>query len=70
MLGLGFNWGHPNATTYGPGLKDQQAIELFSCLQVTENIQITPTLQYIKNPPLNPTVDHSVALGLRMRVIF
>jgi porin len=70
LLGFGVNWGQPNETTYGPGLRDQQAIELFSRLQVTDNIQITPTLQYIKNPALNPTEDHSVLFGLRMRVVF
>jgi porin len=71
LLGFGLNWGQPNETTYGPGLKNQQAVELFTRLQVTENIQITPTIQYIKNPPLSTTAeDHSVLFGVRMRVIF
>ena len=60
----------PNETTYGSGLKDQIVAELFTRLQVTENLQITPDIQYIKNPALNPDEDHSVVLGLRMRVVF
>ncbi len=70
LLGLGFNWGQPNETTFGPGLRDQYTVELFTRLQVTENIQITPDIQYIKNPALNSKKSHSVVLGLRMRAVF
>ena len=70
LLGFGINWGQPNETTYGSGLSDQYTAELFTRLQVTENIQITPGIQYIKNPALNPTEDHSVVLGLRVRFVF
>jgi len=70
LLGLGFNWGQPNETTYGPGLDDQYVVELFSRLQVMRNLQLTPDLQYIRNPALNPTADHSWVVGLRARLIF
>ena len=70
LLGFGVNWGQPNESTYGPGLSDQYTVELFTRLQVSENLQITPDIQYIKNPALNPTENHSVVLGLRMRVVF
>ncbi|WP_159090217.1 carbohydrate porin [Ruegeria sp. Alg231-54] len=70
LLGFGVNWGQPNETTYGPGLSDQYTVELFTRLQVSENIQITPDVQYIKNPALNPTANHSLVLGLRMRAVF
>ena len=49
-LGLGFNWGQPNEDTFGPGLDDQYTVELFSRLQVMRNLQITPDIQYIRNP--------------------
>ncbi len=70
LLGFGINWGQPNETTYRPGLPDQYTVELFTRLQVSENLQITPDIQYIKNPALNPNADHSLVLGLRMRAIF
>jgi porin len=70
LLGFGVNWGQPNETTYGSGLRNQVVTELFTRLQVSENLQITPNIQYIKSPALNPTEDHSVVLGLRMRVVF
>lgn len=69
LTGFGINWGQPNETTYGPGLDDQYTFELFSRLQVTQNIQITPDIQYIINPALNEE-DDSWVLGLRARVVF
>ncbi len=70
LLGLGVNWGQPNEQTFGPGLEDQYIIELFTRFQVTENLQVTPDIQYIINPAVNPDADHSLILGLRARVVF
>jgi porin len=70
LFGLGINWGQPNETTFGPGLSDQYAIELFSRLQVMRNFQLTPDIQYINNPALNPTANHSWVFGLRARLVF
>jgi porin len=70
LLGLGFNWGQPNEDTYGPGLDDQYTVELFSRLQIMRNFQLTPDIQYIRNPALNPGADQSWVLGLRGRMIF
>jgi len=70
LLGLGFNWGQPNEDTYGLGLDDQYTVELFSRLQIMHNFQLTPDIQYIRNPALNPGADQSWVLGLRGRMIF
>ena len=70
LLGLGLNWGQPNEDTFGSGLNDQFTTELFCRLQMTQNIQITPDIQYIKNPALNPDADQSWALGLRGRIAY
>lgn len=70
LLGLGINWGPPNVTTYSSGLDDQHVFELFCHLQVTQNMQITPDIQYIINPALNKEEDDSWVLGLRTRVVF
>ncbi len=67
LLGLGFHWGQPNEQTFGPGLDDQYAMELFARFQVTQNLQVTPDIQLIINPALNPTEDHSWVFGLRAR---
>jgi porin len=70
LLGLGFNWGQPNEDTFGPGLDDQYTTELFCRLQVMRNLQITPDIQYIINPALNPEANHSWIFGLRARLVF
>jgi porin len=70
LLGLGFNWGQPNEDTFGPGLDDQYTTELFTRLQVMKNLQITPDIQYIINPALNPEANHSWVFGLRARLVF
>ena len=70
LLGLGFNWGQPNEDTFGPDLDDQYTTELFCRLQVMKNLQITPDIQYIKNPALNPVDDDSWVFGVRARLYF
>jgi len=70
LLGLGFNWGQPNEDTFGPGLDDQYAIELFSRLQVARNLEVTPDIQLIIDPALNPEVSQSWVFGLRARLFF
>jgi len=70
LLGLGFNWGQPNEDTFGPGLDDQYTVELFTRMQVIRNLQVTPDIQYIKNPARNTEADDSWVLGLRARLVF
>ena len=70
LLGVGVNWGQPNEDTFGPGLDDQYTVEAFCRLQVMRNLQLTPDIQYIRNPARNPDADHSWVFGLRARAIF
>jgi len=70
LLGIGFNWNEPNEDTFGPGLKNQTAVEVFSRLQVMQNFQLTPDIQYIRNPALNTEANHSWVFGLRARLYF
>lgn len=68
LLAGGINWGRPNASTFGPGLRDQWTGELFLRLSVTENITITPDVQLIINPALNPGAQAIGVFGIRGRV--
>jgi porin len=70
LLGFGVNWGEPNEDTFGPDLGDQVAVELFSRLQMTRNFEITPSIQWLNNPALNPAADQSWIFGLRARMFF
>ena len=55
---------------FGSGLDDQYAFELFYRLQITRELAITPDIQLLINPALNPTEDSIFVLGLRGRLAF
>ena len=67
LLGVGLNWGQPNEGTWGPGLDDQYTAELFYRWQISKAIAVTPDLQYIKNPALDPDANSIWVLGIRVR---
>ena len=52
-------------TTFGAGLDDQFSLEMFYRLQVTENFRVSPTVQLLVDPALNPQEDFLAVLGLR-----
>ena len=68
LLGLAFNWGQPNEDTFGPGLRNQFASELFCRFVVARNLEITPDIQLIANPALNPNTSKSWVFGVRGRI--
>jgi porin len=70
LFGLGVNWSRPNKDTFGARLDDQVTVEAFMKWQLTEGIELTPSIQYIHNPALNPDDDSTALLGLRFRVAF
>lgn len=70
LVGLGLNWSEPNQDTFGPALNDQYALELFTRLRLTRNLEVIPNINLIGNPALNPDKDSVVSFGLRARVFF
>jgi len=69
LLGFGFSWGQPNEDTFDSSLDNQYSFELFGRLQVTQNLQVTPDIQWVINPALNPKADQSWVFGLRARLV-
>jgi porin len=65
LLGLATNWGDPPS---GSGLNDQTTTELFYRLQLAQNLAITPSLQFVTDPALNPAEDSLTIFGLRLRL--
>ena len=63
VIGAGVNWGKPNGFD-----RDQYSTEIFWRYQFTRELAITPSLQYIKNPALDPSQDNLIAFGVRVRV--
>ena len=70
QLGFAYNWGVPNKSTWGSGLDKQQTLEAFYRIQLWKELAITPDIQYIKNPALNPDDDSLWVFGLRARLAF
>jgi porin len=66
LIGFGLNWGRPPDSE----LDDQYTAELFYRLQLTENIAVTPDVQLIIDPALNPDEDSIWVFGLRARLAF
>jgi porin len=68
VIGFGFNWGKPNQTSF-EGADDQYSTELFWRYQLTKELAVTPSIQYINNPALNEDEDNLWAFGLRVRIV-
>jgi porin len=68
LLGVGLNWGEPNESSFGPGLDDQYTAEVFYRIPVTQQLAVTPSIEYIKDPALNPNNDSVWIAGVRVRL--
>lgn len=64
LLGLGTNWGDPSDDS----LRDQWSTELFYRFQFSQNLALTPSVQWLVDPAQNPEEDQVWVLGLRARV--
>jgi len=68
LCGFAVNWGEPNETTFGSGLDDQYTFETFYRIQMSPNFALTPDLQFIVDPALNPSASSTWVIGLRARL--
>ena len=65
LAGIGLNWAEAR------GIAGSQAtLEAFYRFSISPGFQITPSVQFIDNPLLNPGQSSVTVLGLRMRVVF
>ena len=68
LIGLGLNWGRPSEDVFGPGLDDQYTAEFFYRLHLLPNITITPDVQLLIDPALNPDEEVIAVFGIRARL--
>jgi carbohydrate-selective porin OprB len=66
LLGVGIGWVRPS----NPLLNNQWSAETFYRFQITRNFAVTPDLQLVIHPTLNPTKDSIFVFGFRSRVTF
>ena len=62
------NWGEPNEDSLGQDLDDQYTFEVYYRLQLTEQLALTPDIQYLVDPAQNPDEDKLWIFGLRARL--
>ncbi|UWR03537.1 carbohydrate porin [Ruegeria conchae] len=65
LAGLGLNWAEARGID-----GDQFTLEAFYRFSISPGLQITPSLQFISDPLLNPTQDSITLFGLRTRIVF
>ncbi|MHC4939395.1 MAG: carbohydrate porin [Planctomycetota bacterium] len=66
LFAIAAGWARPA----DPALRDQYTIEIFYRWQLGENLALTPDLQFILDPALNPDDDLLFIFGLRLRLAF
>jgi porin len=64
LFGIGINRGDPSDET----LRVQTTAEFFYRFQLSENLAITPSVQLLDDPALNPQHDRVWVFGLRVRL--
>ena len=64
VFGIGVNWGDPPDDS----LRSQWTTEVFYRMQFSQNLQITPSVQWLVDPALNPTEDEIWVTGIRVRL--
>ena len=71
LAGFGVGWVRPNDEILPPPLqREQWNVETFYRFHLTPNLAITPDLQYIRDPSLNPFTDDLWVASLRARITF
>jgi porin len=66
VMGLGFSWGNPADSS----LRSQFTSEAFYRFQLTQFLAITPDVQLVVDPALNPNTDVLGFFGVRLRAAF
>jgi porin len=67
VLGFAGHWGKPNEDTYGTDLRDQYVGEVYYRWKIGDHFEVSPNLQLIVNPALNPVDDEIWVFGLRAK---
>ncbi len=68
LFGVAANWGQPNESTWGPGLRDQYTFEMFWRWYLGPQLAITPDLQLLLNPTNNQSQSTIWVFGARGRL--
>ena len=67
VLGIGYNHSRVAAEA---GLPNQDVIEVYYRFMITEHLELSPDVQYVMNPTLDPNIDSLWYFQLRLRLTF
>lgn len=68
VLGVGLNWSRPSEDTLGADLDDQYTAEIYFRWQILKILTITPDVQVLFDPALNPDENVIAVFGIRARI--
>ena len=66
LFGIAASWEDPSNRS----LREQNSLESFYRIQLSQNLSITPSIQVLVDPALNPNDDAITVFGLRARLEF
>ncbi len=70
QLGVGLNWGWPDEESFGPAIGDQYTAGVFYNWRVLRVLHLSPGVQFLFDPALNPDENLITVWGLRARFAF
>ena len=66
LLGVGFVWSQPSATTQTIHHGNEYVLETFYALQLTPTMKLQPDLQVVWNPVYSPEAGPAVVAQLQL----
>lgn len=69
VVGIGISWGRPRVAPAELALEDQWTMEFFYRFQVDRYLTLTPDIQLLFDPALNPTTGFIAVAGIRGRIV-
>jgi porin len=67
VIGVGLSWGEPIASEI---FANQKALEVYYRVHLIDEIAVTSSVQYVKDPPLNLVQDELYLVSIRGRAAF
>jgi carbohydrate-selective porin OprB len=66
LLGVGFVWSQPAATSKTLYYKNEYVLETFYTVQFSPTLRVQPDFQYVINPAFNSAHDHSLVFQIQL----
>ena len=66
LLGVGFVWSQPSATSQTVYHENEYVVETFYTVQFTPTVRLQPDFQFVTDPAFNRDHDHAVVFQLQL----